>query len=146
MVANKLVVMQSGEWVLPYWREQPRNERVMGFTEFKSSCHTPTDGATAARTATGVLVSTDAGGSWRAWGNLTDSRTALIEGTVALLESQKLLMLLRTQTGCTFQSTSTVRQQSCNIAVAPSLRHVVAVGVRIVRASPLPRGLSRERR
>lgn len=129
VVANKLVVMESGEWVLPYWREQPRNERIAGFTDFKSSCHVPapptvdaeedkdTEAAAAmSHTATGVLVSADAGHSWRARGNLTDPRTVLIEGTVAVLESQKLLMLLRTQTGCTFHSTSTVRvyRQHCN--------------------------------
>ena len=124
VVANKLVVMESGEWVLPYWREQPRNERIAGFTDFKSSCHAaalPTGdaeedkgteaeaAAATSHTATGVLVSADKGSSWSARGNLTDPRTALIEGTVAVLESQKLLMLLRTQTGCTFRSTSTVR-------------------------------------
>jgi len=99
--------------VLPYWREQPRFERVAGFPDFQSACHAPPFNASAGPspnatrgTHAGVLVSQDRGVTWEVHGNLTDPRTDLIEGSLALVNGSKLKMLLRTNTGCAFQATS----------------------------------------
>lgn len=121
VIANRMLVLPSGEWILPYWRERPRWEHIAEFPNFQSNCYppapskyqpdAPASNATEEEeamtgTSAGVLVSRDSGNTWYTYGNLSDPRTGLIEGTVAQIPDGRLLMYLRSNTGCTFQSIS----------------------------------------
>jgi hypothetical protein len=77
VLANKLVVLRNGDWVLPYWRE-------------KGKCETT------AKAYAGVLISTDRGATWATHGSIVHPKTWLIENTVVEVQNGKLLMLFRT--------------------------------------------------
>mmetsp|Transcript_19155 Transcript_19155/g.53408 ORF Transcript_19155/g.53408 Transcript_19155/m.53408 type:complete len:508 (-) Transcript_19155:188-1711(-) len=94
VVANKMIVLSSGEWVLPFWRERPDVEM---YSCMKGVADEP---------SSGVLISEDEGQSWTAHGVLHDTRSPLLEGTVVELASKDILMLLRSSTGCMWRSMS----------------------------------------
>ena len=99
VLANKLIVRSSGEWVLPFWREIPRGGKALT----KGKCAT-----SLMRASAGVLVSRNQGESWRAHGEITHSLTWLIENSVVeIAEDKSLLMLFRSWAGRIFQSRST---------------------------------------
>eukprot|EP00239_Pterosperma_sp_CCMP1384_P009816 CAMPEP_0197860546 /NCGR_PEP_ID=MMETSP1438-20131217/35977_1 /TAXON_ID=1461541 /ORGANISM="Pterosperma sp., Strain CCMP1384" /LENGTH=715 /DNA_ID=CAMNT_0043477445 /DNA_START=100 /DNA_END=2247 /DNA_ORIENTATION=+ len=122
VIANKIVVLTNGDWVLPFWREQPSSLHKGP----KSDCAPeppPTPPASPnkedtkidyskGKSSAGVLISPDHGQTWQAYGTLKDSRTTLIEGSVVELEPRKangpprLMTFFRTNSGCMFQSES----------------------------------------
>lgn len=95
VIANKLTVLSTGAWVLPYWREAPDDGPC---SELRAK---PSAGRS------GVLLSKDAGRTWMAFGSIGSPSTSLIEPSVVELRSGALLMLLRSSTGCVYRSTST---------------------------------------
>mmetsp|Transcript_49994 Transcript_49994/g.93110 ORF Transcript_49994/g.93110 Transcript_49994/m.93110 type:complete len:242 (+) Transcript_49994:347-1072(+) len=86
VLANKLIVLSNGHWVLPYWREKGR-------------CDTST------KAYAGVLISEDEGFSWRTYGRISHPKTLLIENTLVEVNG-KLLMLFRSSLQVIFQSWS----------------------------------------
>jgi len=98
VLANKMIVTHSGDWVLPFWREIPRGGKALTPGKCVS---------TSMRASAGVLVSKDKGKHWRALGEVTHPLTWLIENTVVELgRDNSLLMLFRTWAGRIFQSNS----------------------------------------
>eukprot|EP00873_Tetraselmis_striata_P036163 jgi/Tetstr1/456427/TSEL_043159.t2 len=96
VIANRLLELTSGEWVLPFWRQ--RSYQV---------CETK-----GAPNAAGVLVSGDAGQTWAAHGELTLPQPAahwVIEGSALELRNGTLLLLLRSTEGFVYSSMSTDR-------------------------------------
>jgi hypothetical protein len=76
VLANKLVVLSTGAWLLPFWRELPA---------MSDNCD-----ADKADGSAGVLLSTDQGVSWHAHGAIYDSRTFLIEVCVGGGERERV--------------------------------------------------------
>eukprot|EP00193_Tetraselmis_chui_P008510 CAMPEP_0177752494 /NCGR_PEP_ID=MMETSP0491_2-20121128/950_1 /TAXON_ID=63592 /ORGANISM="Tetraselmis chuii, Strain PLY429" /LENGTH=625 /DNA_ID=CAMNT_0019267703 /DNA_START=61 /DNA_END=1937 /DNA_ORIENTATION=+ len=105
VVANKMIVLTSGEWVLPFWREKPDSE---SYVCMGNVMNLP---------SAGVLISTDDGNNWSVHGELRDVRSPLIEGSVVQLESGSILMLLRSASGCAWRSVSHDRGRSWTPAV-----------------------------
>lgn len=93
LIANRVVVTSKGNWVIPFWQQK-------SWTKC-SVRHAPA-------AASGVLISTDRGRSWKAYGELTMQQhgTWAIEGTVAEWSPDRLVMLLRTSSNYIYQSTS----------------------------------------
>uniref|UniRef100_A0A7S0SBL6 Sialidase domain-containing protein n=1 Tax=Mantoniella antarctica TaxID=81844 RepID=A0A7S0SBL6_9CHLO len=112
VIANKVAVLSSGEWLLPFWREQ--QNALMDETCQRdpdtghSGCpgNEPQPCMTGAEESAGVLVSHDKGGSWKPHGFLTHLNTTLIEGSLVELNNGTVLMVFRTTMGCLFQSAS----------------------------------------
>eukprot|EP00240_Pyramimonas_obovata_P002460 CAMPEP_0118927538 /NCGR_PEP_ID=MMETSP1169-20130426/4979_1 /TAXON_ID=36882 /ORGANISM="Pyramimonas obovata, Strain CCMP722" /LENGTH=777 /DNA_ID=CAMNT_0006869307 /DNA_START=190 /DNA_END=2524 /DNA_ORIENTATION=+ len=95
VVANKLSVLSSGEWVLPFWRQ--RSYQVCETNkEFNS---------------VGVLISRNEGATWAAHGalHLRYQSHWVIEGTVMEMSNRTLLMLLRSSEGFIYHSLSANR-------------------------------------
>ena len=89
VLANKLIVLRSGELVLPMWSEK------------HGSCQKLREKGSA-----GVLVSSDSGVTWEKRGSLTAPDTWLIENTVVETSDGSILMLFRTKKGYIYKSTS----------------------------------------
>ena len=100
VLANKLIVLRSGELVLPMWSEK------------HGSCQKLREKGSA-----GVLVSSDSGVTWEKRGSLTAPDTWLIENTVVETSDGSILMLFRTKKGYIYKSTS-----SDNLSLAPEPR------------------------
>lgn len=97
LVANQLQVhAETGNWVLPYWREQPHSKQ----------CKPHADRTV--RTSAGVLLSTNQGASWKAIGSWRARGIRwLIEGTVAEVgDKGKLLQLHRSGEPTLYKQTS----------------------------------------
>lgn len=115
VISNHVVVLQSGTWLLPYWREQaqitlpdqscPRKEEdgMSGCTILNGDMGACYSGG---EESAGVLLSHDEGKSWRPHGRVTHERTKLIEGTAAQLLNGTVVMVFRSATGCLFKSVS----------------------------------------
>eukprot|EP00899_Mesostigma_viride_P008044 jgi/Mesvir1/17240/Mv07652-RA.2 len=99
VIANKMVVLSSGEWLLPYWRE---NLILQKSNWPKGQEHCRADASAYA----GVLVSADSGQTWQAHGRLHDPKTWLIENTLVERSDGSLLMLFRTHAGFIYSSVS----------------------------------------
>ena len=124
MLANKLIVLSTGEWVLPFWRENA----VLGMTEWpKALAHCRIKNnrfgqpwSNRADPSAGLLVSADGGATWEARGALENApvpgqgdgwsvgqkTTWLIENSVVELRDGRLLMFFRTSTGFAYSATS----------------------------------------
>ncbi|QDZ19405.1 sialidase [Chloropicon primus] len=111
VIANKPTVLLNGDWVMPFWREQPPREN-------NSTC-TPKDEKAiksrfmyahiANRTSSGVLISTDQGATWNPYGDIRERRTNLIEGSLVEVVYQgkpELHCYFRAIVGCVFRSIS----------------------------------------
>ena len=98
VVANKLAVLASGAWILPFWREPGKT-----CPKLRSEVKDPKD---IVRGSAGVLISGDQGLTWRVRGNLTSPGTWLIENTVVELGSRELLQHFRTRKGVAYSSVS----------------------------------------
>ncbi|KAK3241977.1 hypothetical protein CYMTET_48301 [Cymbomonas tetramitiformis] len=107
VLANKMIVLSSGEWALPYWSEK----HSTGTCAFDST----------AEGAAGLLVSKNEGWDWEPRGSVTSGATWLIENTVVELDDGKLLMFFRTLKGLIYRSTSADKGYSWTIAEATSL-------------------------
>ena len=91
VLANKLIVLKSGELVLPMWSEK------------HGSCQRHKSKGSA-----GVLVSEDKGKTWEKRGTVAAADTWLIENTVVETKGGgSILMLFRTKKGYIYKSTST---------------------------------------
>jgi len=106
VTANKVVVLASGEWVLPFWRERA----LLGFGPV---CRTLQGDGSA-----GVLISKDSGHTWTAHASLQHPETWLIENTLTQLPSGELVMLFRTEVGHVFISRSQDQGRSWSTAHA----------------------------
>uniref|UniRef100_A0A061RT54 Bnr asp-box repeat protein n=1 Tax=Tetraselmis sp. GSL018 TaxID=582737 RepID=A0A061RT54_9CHLO len=133
VICNRIVVLSTGEWLLPYWREQTTGAVVDGTCkkhekgeievevmidgqpakELKqlppgSDCYASQQSPcnTGAREYSGVLRSPDGGQTWKARGQVMLPNTNLIEGTLAELRNGTVLMVFRTQIGCLYKSLS----------------------------------------
>lgn len=112
VIANKLSVLSTGEWLMPFWREQQSAleegtcERDLETGLSGCSGNKPQRCMTGAKESAGVLVSKDEGVSWQAHGFLTHMNTTLIEGSLAELRNGTVLMVFRTTVGCLYQSMS----------------------------------------
>lgn len=125
VLANKPIKTSTNTWVLPFWREVPRNAKPVEGA--KSKCTAPVgagslggvnsagatlsggaggSGNSAVKGSAGVLVSTDNGAHWNVHGALTHPLTWLIENTVAERRDRSLLMLFRTWAGQIFEAKS----------------------------------------
>mmetsp|Transcript_2734 Transcript_2734/g.5421 ORF Transcript_2734/g.5421 Transcript_2734/m.5421 type:complete len:279 (-) Transcript_2734:50-886(-) len=91
VIANRLVVLSSGEWVLPFWRERGR------------SC-IKVDPQQQGRA--GVLISEDKGATWNPYGDISTPQTWLIEQTVVEVEPGHLMMFCRTAVDLIYLVTS----------------------------------------
>jgi predicted neuraminidase len=112
VIANKVAVLSTGEWLMPFWREQ---QNAVGDLQCERDVETGVSGCpgnkpqmcmTGAKESAGVLVSKDEGMTWRSYGILVHMNTTLIEGSVAQLNNGTVLMVFRTTVGCLYQSTS----------------------------------------
>ena len=109
VIANKPTVLANGDWVMPFWREQPPSENngtCSKEADFKSRYMY---GHIANRTSSGVLISTDDGLSWNPFGNITEPRTNLIEGSLVEVRPNgnlELHLYFRAIVGCVFRSIS----------------------------------------
>jgi len=133
VICNRMIVLSSGEWLLPYWREQTPGAvedgtcrshtkeeievEVLANGEVVKEMRQPPPGSdcyadqatpcnTGAREYSGVLRSTDHGKTWKARGTIMLPNTHLIEGTAAEMRNGSVLMIFRTQAGCLYSSTS----------------------------------------
>ncbi len=97
VLANKMIRLRSGEWVLPMWSEK-HGDGVCASSKEKGSA--------------GVLVSADEGRTWEKRGTLTAPDTWLIENTVVEREDASLLMLFRTKKGYIYSATSVDKGRS----------------------------------
>eukprot|EP00238_Polyblepharides_amylifera_P013106 CAMPEP_0196574354 /NCGR_PEP_ID=MMETSP1081-20130531/4083_1 /TAXON_ID=36882 /ORGANISM="Pyramimonas amylifera, Strain CCMP720" /LENGTH=387 /DNA_ID=CAMNT_0041892349 /DNA_START=68 /DNA_END=1231 /DNA_ORIENTATION=+ len=125
VLANKLTVLSSGAWVLPYWREPPDSWEL--YPHYHPLQHSPKpprpappagSPADVKLSSAGVLVSLDSGASWTARGSVQLASTWLIENTLVGLSptepsqlpresrdfQESLLMLFRTGEGKIFAS------------------------------------------
>lgn len=115
VIANKPVVLETGEWVIPFWREQPSSEnggtcaQEEPLLRYSSSAHMYQ--AIANRTSAGVLISKDDGFTWRPYGRIRETRTNLIEGSLVEV-GDELHMYFRAIVGCVFRSVSSDRGQT----------------------------------
>uniref|UniRef100_A0A7S0QUV7 Sialidase domain-containing protein n=1 Tax=Pyramimonas obovata TaxID=1411642 RepID=A0A7S0QUV7_9CHLO len=113
VISNRVTVLVSGEWLLPYWREQAKAaiptdgcgrdpmSNVSGCVLMDGGlCMTGTD------ESAGVLISADRGATWQAHGAVVSKRTTLIEGSLVQLTNHSIFMVFRTTTGCLFSSIS----------------------------------------
>eukprot|EP00959_Pyramimonas_sp_CCMP1952_P454455 9469937-Pyramimonas_sp.AAC.2 len=92
VTANKLIVLSTGEWVLPFWREKAGQV-----------CKSANRGT---KTTSGVLISKDQGNTWTSHGSLQHSKSWLIENTLVEARNGDLIMFFRTTLGFVFQSRS----------------------------------------
>ena len=79
VLANKMIVLSNGDWVLPYWRE-------------KGLCNT------GAKAYAGVLISESEGSAWQSYGAISHPNTALRENSVVDVNG-RLLMYFRYTAG-----------------------------------------------
>lgn len=96
VLANQLIVhRQTGDWILPFWREQPHS----------SACRPRADRSKP--TSAGVLMSPDSGRTWKSvtWYRARGTRW-LIEATVAELSNGHVLMLHRSGESTLYQQVS----------------------------------------
>ncbi|KAK3267928.1 hypothetical protein CYMTET_23545 [Cymbomonas tetramitiformis] len=107
VLANKMIVLATGEWVLPYWREKPKLKSIL---EGRCQC-------AGTKAYAGVLISEDQGAQWSAYGEITHSLTWLIENSVVQLGSGQLMMFFRTYAGQVFASSSEDRGRTWAAAV-----------------------------
>eukprot|EP00899_Mesostigma_viride_P015341 jgi/Mesvir1/23808/Mv10621-RA.1 len=108
VIANRMIVLGTGEWVLPFWREKH---------EDSSTC--PAEGIDG---SAGVLVSEDSGWTWEARGNVKLPTTWLIENTVVeASRNGHLLMFFRSQTGYIYSAKSTSQGRDWSIPEPTSL-------------------------
>ena len=98
VVANKMAVLGSGAWVLPFWREPGKT-----CPKLRSEVKDPKD---IVKGSAGVLISGDQGLTWSVKGNLTSPGTWLIENTVLELGTRSLLQHFRTRKGVAYASVS----------------------------------------
>ncbi len=109
VIANKPTVLRNGEWAMPFWREQPpkdNNGTCALEKEFKSR---HMYGHIANRTSSGVLVTSDEGKTWRPFGDISEPRTNLIEGSLVEVMHKghpELHLYFRAIVGCVFRSIS----------------------------------------
>ncbi|KAK3239698.1 hypothetical protein CYMTET_50393 [Cymbomonas tetramitiformis] len=105
VIANKLLVLSTGEWILPFWRERPSSDTCPNLLMRNDT----------SRTSCGVLISINKGDSWRSYGAITDVHTQFLEPALVELPAKKpsseaahptLMMFFRTDAGCVFQSSS----------------------------------------
>ena len=91
VLANKMIELRTGEWVLPMWSEK-HGGGVCQKSKEKGSA--------------GVLVSSDKGATWERRGKLQASDTWLIENTVVEMNGVvgSMLMLFRTKKGFIYAS------------------------------------------
>eukprot|EP00854_Cymbomonas_tetramitiformis_P002415 gene2415-3145_t len=109
IIANKLVVLSTGEWVLPFWRQ-----RVMHACPTKHR-----------HTSAGVLISKDLGATWSAHGSLMIRHVThwIIEGVVIELGDKVLQMFLRSTEGHMYRSLSYDRGATWSSAEATAIRN-----------------------
>ncbi|GBG79980.1 hypothetical protein CBR_g30241 [Chara braunii] len=96
VIANKICVLSTGAWVLPFWREPGRTcppKRILPVLEYPQG-------------SGGVLISGDQGLTWSVHGRLSTPETWLIENTVAELRDHTLLQFFRSKKNWVYQSTS----------------------------------------
>ena len=85
VIANRITVhTQTGNWVLPYWKEKAES----------NACRQPKTPA-----SHGVLVSKDQGKSWQPKGKIRVGGTWLIEGAVVERRDYSLQLFFRTSKG-----------------------------------------------
>ncbi|KAK3260415.1 hypothetical protein CYMTET_30625, partial [Cymbomonas tetramitiformis] len=87
VIASQLVVLSSGDWVLPFWGEQPhfvkhspRSDCDPANPDNEVPGRNFTD-----RSAAGVLISVNQGRTWAAHGRMSSPHTQLLEGVVVEL-------------------------------------------------------------
>eukprot|EP00951_Prasinocladus_malaysianus_P030256 scaffold283928_cov49-Prasinocladus_malaysianus.AAC.1 len=85
VTANKAIELSTGEFVLPFWRENA----LLGSSK---ACK-----KLSGKQGAGVLVSEDRGATWRAYGQLVTKGSWLIENAVAELADGRLMMVFRTR-------------------------------------------------
>jgi len=100
VTANKAIELSSGEFVLPFWRENA----LLGKNK---ACKQMTG-----KTSAGVLVSQDRGATWKAYGELTTKGSWLIENAVVELPDKRLMMVFRTRVQTIHVTYSTDRGRS----------------------------------
>ena len=92
VIANPMIVLRSGVWLLPYWREPHDAPPCSNLLLTKGNA--------------GVLRSRDNGKTWKAYGKLDHPRTWLIENTLSERDDGSVLMLFRTKIGVLYASAS----------------------------------------
>lgn len=92
VIANPMIVLRSGVWLLPYWREPHDAAPCSNMLLTKGNA--------------GVLRSRDNGKTWKAYGKLDHPRTWLIENTLTERDDGSVLMLFRTKIGVLYASAS----------------------------------------
>mmetsp|Transcript_15897 Transcript_15897/g.30471 ORF Transcript_15897/g.30471 Transcript_15897/m.30471 type:complete len:472 (+) Transcript_15897:292-1707(+) len=107
VLANKLVVLATGEWVLPFWSEKHSS----------GTC----DFAEDAEGSAGILISKDQGWSWERRGYISSAQTWLIEGSVVQTNDKNLMMYFRSLKGVIYQAISSNLGHSWSLPEATTL-------------------------
>ncbi|KAK3253669.1 hypothetical protein CYMTET_37090 [Cymbomonas tetramitiformis] len=108
VTANQALVLSTGEWILPFWRER-------ALLSFSPACR-ELDGDTSA----GVLISYDEGFTWEAHGEITHPESWLIENAVSEMPNGEVVMVFRTEVGFVYVSRSHDKGRTWVPAVAIS--------------------------
>ncbi|KAK3256458.1 hypothetical protein CYMTET_34407 [Cymbomonas tetramitiformis] len=92
VVANKMTILSTGEWLLPFWRQ-----RSFQICETENVLN-----------SVGVLVSRDKGSTWNPYGSLhlPQKDHWVIEGTLVETGNGNVMMLLRSSEGFIYHSVS----------------------------------------
>jgi predicted neuraminidase len=114
VIANTLTELESGSWILPFWRE-PGKTCPQVKAEVK-------DEKMLRKGSAGIIRSDDQGLTWQVYGNLTKPGTWLIENTIVERKEKKdLVQHFRTKTGYAYVSTSSDGGKTWSEAMETSL-------------------------
>lgn len=109
VIANKPTVLLNGDWVMPFWREQPPKDNNSTCSKEEEVKSRHMYGHIANRTSSGVLISSDSGYTWKPYGDISEPRTNLIEGSLVEVVHKgqpELHCYFRAIVGCVFRSIS----------------------------------------
>ncbi|KAI3428719.1 hypothetical protein D9Q98_007543 [Chlorella vulgaris] len=114
--SGKLLVAADGSWYLPVHHEPAESWQTFAGSSFHPLSEAPEKQAQLAAppgasaqsmtTAAAVLISRDAGATWKASGDIEDARTWLVNPVIEEGSKGQLIMMFRSATGKTYLSTS----------------------------------------
>jgi len=104
VTANKAIELSTGEFVMPFWRENALVGDSKACKQLKG------------KPSAGVLVSEDRGATWKPFGSLTTKGSWLIENALVELPDGRLMMVFRTRIQRVYVSYSSDKGRSWGAA------------------------------